>query len=94
MRIVWARGARADLRSAADYVAEHDRRAAKRLVQRLVGIAPTLVAHPGIGRPGRIEGTREFFVSGTPYIIVYRTGGERLDIVRVLHTSRLWPDSL
>ncbi|MGA0594454.1 type II toxin-antitoxin system RelE/ParE family toxin [Enterovirga sp. CN4-39] len=94
MKVSWAPSARADVKAAADYVAEHDRPAAARLAQRLTGAARTIAAHPGIGRVGRLSETREFFVSGTPYIIVYRLADHRLEIVRVLHTSRLWPENL
>ncbi|CAA9892088.1 Putative toxin Y4kP (fragment) [Candidatus Methylobacter favarea] len=32
-------------------------------------------------------------VSGTPYIIPYRVVNERLQILRVYHASRSWPDA-
>jgi toxin ParE1/3/4 len=94
VRITWARDAHQDVKAAADYVGKRDPGAARRLAKRLTGAAPTIASHPGIGRPGRIDGTREFFVSGTPYIVVFRPAHDRLEIVRVLHTSRLWPDSV
>jgi toxin ParE1/3/4 len=94
VRIIWARDARSDVKTAADFIAESDRAAAERLARRLIGAASALALHPGIGRPGRIPSTREFFVSGTPYILVYRVADDRLEIARVIHTSRLWPDTL
>ncbi|HEY3929316.1 MAG TPA: type II toxin-antitoxin system RelE/ParE family toxin [Candidatus Koribacter sp.] len=48
---------------------------------------------PAMGRAGRIRGTRELVVSGTPYIIPYRVKADRVEILSVMHGSRRWPDS-
>jgi toxin ParE1/3/4 len=53
-----------------------------------------LGAFPAIGRPGRVAGTRELVVSGTPYIVPYRVRGERVQIITVLHSAQRWPDRL
>jgi len=52
-----------------------------------------LLEHPEIGRPGRIEGTRELVISGTPFIIVYRykPRAKRIDLIRLLHGAQKWP---
>jgi toxin ParE1/3/4 len=46
------------------------------------------------GRPGRITGTRELVVTGTPYIAVYALTGATVRILRVLHGAQAWPDTL
>ena len=43
------------------------------------------------GRAGRVEGTKELVIDGTPHIVPYRKEGERIEILRVYHSSRLWP---
>ena len=49
---------------------------------------------PDIGRIGRVRGTREFYVNGTPYVIIYRLlAGDRLIIETIVHTSMNFPDS-
>ncbi|WP_428378126.1 type II toxin-antitoxin system RelE/ParE family toxin [Lichenicoccus sp.] len=48
--------------------------------------------HPQIGRAGRIVGTRELVVSGTPYILVYFVADEAVQVLRVLHSSQQWPE--
>ncbi len=51
-----------------------------------------LANHPALGRPGRVSGTRELVVSGTPYIVPYRVRGETVEILRVQHAARKWPE--
>ncbi|MHB1700869.1 MAG: type II toxin-antitoxin system RelE/ParE family toxin [Acidobacteriaceae bacterium] len=52
-----------------------------------------LIAHPEIGRPGRVDGTRELVISGTPLIVIYHHVPEarRIDILRLLHGAQQWP---
>jgi plasmid stabilization system protein ParE len=49
---------------------------------------------PQMGRSGRIEGTRELVISGTPYIAAYRIDGDAVRILRVLHGAQQWPDEI
>jgi toxin ParE1/3/4 len=49
---------------------------------------------PRSGRPGRVEGTRELVIIRTPYIVAYRIIGDTVRILRVLHSSRQWPDDM
>lgn len=50
-----------------------------------------LADFPQRGRPGRLEGTRELVIVGTPYLAVYRTGETSVRILRVLHGAQDWP---
>jgi toxin ParE1/3/4 len=45
-----------------------------------------------IGRQGRVGGTRELVVQGTPYIVVYRVHDD-VEILAVVHGARKWPES-
>ena len=47
---------------------------------------------PHRGRPGRWPGTRELIIPGTPYIVPYRVKGDLVEILRILHGARRWPD--
>jgi toxin ParE1/3/4 len=49
---------------------------------------------PNLGRPGRVAGTRELVVPGTPYVIPYRLRGERLEVIAVFHGRQKWPKRL
>lgn len=50
-----------------------------------------LMTQPGMGRVGRVKGTRELIISRTPFIAVYRIVGERIEILRFLHGAQKWP---
>ena len=92
MRVRWLRIARANLNAEADYIAQESPAAAGRLVLRLVQAVERLKTHPAMGRPGRVSGTRELVVPGTPYVIPYRVRGDSIEIIRVLHSARRWPE--
>jgi plasmid stabilization system protein ParE len=53
-----------------------------------------LAGHLHIGRSGRLTGTRELVVSGTPYIIPYRVKEDRLELIAVFHGHQKWPKRL
>jgi toxin ParE1/3/4 len=67
--------------------------AALTLHERIQECVLLLTATPQIGRPGRVPGTRGLVVSGTRYIVPYRIAGATLQILRVYHTARQWPES-
>ena len=50
-----------------------------------------LATHPASGRIGRVPGTRELVITGTPYIVPYRVRGDAVEILRVFHGARKWP---
>ena len=52
--------------------------------------AGRLVDHPGLGRLGRVAGTREL-VAHQNYILVYDVAGDLVRVLRVLHAARQWP---
>lgn len=92
MEIVWRPIALDDLEQARRYVEEHNPRAAERLWRRILTAVERLGALPGLGRPGRVEGTRELVVPRTPYIVAYTVIGDQVMILSVIHSSRQWPD--
>ena len=91
MRVDWLRAAINNLDSIAEYLARENRPAAERTVAAIRLAVEDLEQFPSLGRPGRISGTRELVVPGTPYIVPYRVRGNGVQIIRVLHASRKWP---
>ena len=47
---------------------------------------------PRKGRTGRVHGTRELVVTGTPYVVAYRLEATAIQILSILHGARRWPD--
>ena len=94
MEIVWRPIALEDLEQARRYIAKHDPGAAGRLWGRILNSVERLAMLPGLGRPGRVEGTRELIVPRTPYIVAYTVIGAQVMILSVIHSSRRWPDRL
>jgi addiction module RelE/StbE family toxin len=92
VRLIWTRRALADLDAIFTYIAQNDRDLAERLTFEIEARVRTLAAYPEIGRPGRADGTREFVISGTPYILPYRVRDGRVEILAALHAARQWPD--
>jgi len=92
VKLVWARRALADLDAIFAYVAAGNPKLAERLTFEIEARARTLTEHPEIGRAGRVDGTREFVLIGTPYILPYRVRDGRVEILAALHAAREWPD--
>ena len=93
MRVRWTPSALRDLEAIGDYVAKEKPVAATRLVSAIHSRTDLLVQHPEAGRPGRIAGTRELVVSGTPYIVPYRVRDGEVQLLAVFHGARRWPPS-
>jgi toxin ParE1/3/4 len=91
VRVRWLRVALANLESEADYIAEDNPTAADRVVQRIFRPVALLDKNPSMGRPGRVPGTREL-VAGTTYIVPYRVRAATIEILRVFHAARKWPN--
>ncbi len=75
-------------------IAEDNPEAATRVVSRIRTAVQRLVTSPAIGRPGRVAGTRELVIPGTPYIIPYRIVGDVVQVITVMHSAQRWPDRL
>lgn len=93
MRIFWSPQARDDLRAIVLYIAEENPYAARSLQSRIKEHVKHLVDNPHIGRPGRVPGTRELVIATAPYIVPYWVLENRLEILRVYHGARKWPET-
>lgn len=93
-RIAWLQAALEDLRGIHDYIARDNPAAARRVVGTIRDDVKILRDHPAIGRPGRIDGTRELVVVRYPYIVAYRESLAAVEILAVVHSSRRWPEQL
>jgi toxin ParE1/3/4 len=92
VRVRWLRRALRNLDEEAAYVARDDPEAAARILERIESSVERLKTHPASGRPGRVPGARELVPAGTPCIVPYRVHGEAVEVLRVFHGARKWPE--
>ena len=89
MQIKWLTKALQNLNDEADYIAQEDPAAARKIVAQIFAAAD----NPGMGHPGRIHGTRELVIADTRYIVPYRVRPalQQIEILRAFHSSRRLP---
>ena len=90
MRVVWSPQALGDRDAIWVYIAADNPSAAIRVDADLADAIGGLGDYPELGRPGLIPGTRELFPIHS-YRIVYELSGDEVQILAIVHTSRVWP---
>jgi toxin ParE1/3/4 len=91
----WTGKALQDLGHIKDYIAQDNPAAFVDTIRKIVlTIEEQLCQYPHSGRAGRVYGTRELIIAGTPYIAAYRVRGGTVEVLRILHNARKWPDML
>jgi toxin ParE1/3/4 len=93
VKVIWTRPALRALEAFGDYIGADNPTAAERTVSRILERVDELAAQPHIGRPGRIDDTRELVVPGTPFVVPYRVRDEQVEVLSVFHGARKWPES-
>ena len=95
MNILWSPEAIDDLTSLRAYIAEDNPAAAQEVALHILqNIEQLLPNNPQMGRSGRVPGTRELVIPKTPFVIPYRLQRNVIQILRVYHGARRWPESL
>lgn len=90
MRIFWTPESLDDRRAIYDYIEADNPLAALNLDELFSEKVRNLIDHPGLGRIGRVTGTRELVVHKN-YILIYDTTAESVRVLRVLHAAMQWP---
>ena len=91
MRVRWTRKAIVNLDNAVEFIAADKPTAAVDVALKIWNAAQMLAKQPGMGRPGRVPGTRELVLPALPYILPYVEKEGTVFILRVMHTSMKWP---
>ena len=94
MTVAWSRRAVAHLAAVRQHIAQDNPSAAHDVAEQIRQAVELLQIHPHMGRAGRVLGTRELVVSGTPFLVPYRVRGERLELIAVFHGQQTWPEKL
>ncbi len=93
MTPIWSPEAIADLIALRADIEQDDPAAAQRVALHMRNVETLLPSSPEIGRPGRVPGTRELIIPRTPYIVPYRLVGNTIQVLRVFHGARRWPEA-
>ncbi len=94
MQVKWLRTAAQNLDDETNYLAKENPKIAKAFFSYVVKSVNQLAKFPELGRPGRVSGTRELVIQRYPYIVPYRIKDKSVEVLRVFHTSRVWPKLL
>ena len=88
MRVAWLPIAQRNRESQLAYIAARNPWAAIDMGDAIEAAVRHLMDHPHMGRPGRVKGTRELVVGGTPYVIAYRVEPDAVVMLRRLHGAQ------
>jgi len=91
MHVRWTTDAADDLERICDYIAQSRPDSARRVAQSVIERIGTLETFPHLGRPGRVQGTREITFPPLPFVAVYEVRDERIILLRILHRAQRWP---
>ncbi|MGF1616015.1 MAG: type II toxin-antitoxin system RelE/ParE family toxin [Gammaproteobacteria bacterium] len=91
MKLRYTPQAKSDLKEIHSYIVRDNPVAARKVVATIRRDITLLIDNPGLGRPGRVEGTRERVIARLPFIATYRIHGNIVEVLAVIHTARHWP---
>ena len=91
MRLKWTHAASRDLDRVEEYISRDNPRAAIDTVLEIIRHVGMLADHPGMGRPGRVDGTRELTIARLPHVVAYLHQADTITVLRVLHSAMKWP---
>ena len=87
MSIKWTKTALRSADEIASYIAKDNPTRASSFVIELQDAVTKLQLHPGMGRAGRVPGTRELVLHKN-YIAIYRVRGDDVEILSLHHVAR------
>ncbi|WP_319777573.1 type II toxin-antitoxin system RelE/ParE family toxin [Maridesulfovibrio sp.] len=89
--IKWTEPAENDLFELMDYFEQkQEPDVGRMLAGKIYSSTKILIKFPQAGRQSILNGVRELVIPHIPYFIVYRISPGMVDILRVMHTSKLW----
>lgn len=91
VKVAWTQAAIRDLVHIRAHIGRDDPDAATLTAGRILRAMDRLPKHPEVGRIGRLAGTRELVVTGTPYFVPYRIQAKVIQLLRVIHGRQDWP---
>lgn len=90
MKIEWTKRAVKRLEKEIAFISKENPIAANKVSAIILMCVDKLEDMPNLGRPGRVQKTRELIILNLPYIVLYRIQNNTIQIIRLFHTSRKW----
>ncbi len=87
MALKWTKTALRTIDEIAQYIAQDNPATATSFFRELRQSTETLGSFPGMGRAGRVHGTRELVIEEN-YLAIYRVRGSDVEILRIHHVAR------
>lgn len=92
--IEWTAQAAEQLEQAHSYITlSNNEQVATRVTARIVTSVQQLDMFPMSGRAGRVRGTREVVVAGTPFVVAYSVLRDRIVVLAIYHGAQKWPET-
>lgn len=91
MDVIWSEEAADDLKDIHASISVENVEAAERVRAKILKRVRMLATTPHIGRPGRVDDTRELVVGS--YVVAYTVQNHRAEILAVLHGAQQWPEA-
>jgi len=88
MQLRWTPEAAENLEAIYAYLREYHPSFAESTIHILYNAVRTLRDLPERGRPGTLPATREFVLPHLPYIIVYRTIEQTVEVLHIYHGAQ------
>lgn len=92
MKIEWNQKAKGDLIGIIDYISDDNPVAAQNLKNDIDKLVILLQQFPLMGRPGRVDSTRELVVNDHFVLIYSLVSSRKVVILRVLSSYQSWPN--
>lgn len=93
MNLVWASAAAEEWTEQYRFYFARNPAAARRMRERVMERAGQLRQFPRMGKPGRVDGSRELVIPGTPFVLVYDENPARVEILHVHDTRQNFEES-
>jgi toxin ParE1/3/4 len=90
VKVIWTPQALQDRTDIWSYIEDDNPQAASRMDELFSQAAAHLGDHPKLGKPGKIQGTREL-IPHENYRLVYEISNETVWLLALIHVAREWP---
>jgi len=85
---LWTKRALTNLNAELEYYGQINPKLAKDLAEVVKNSIEKLMFMPGVGRAGKLLGSKEFILDKYPFIIAYRVRENILEILAFIHQRR------